>query len=84
MKAVRCSNGHWYDFEIYNRCPKCGQQGAIGDTIINYRPVDIDTDDSKTDILHKKEKSSSLAYGGEVKSSVEDNNDDKTVSIFEV
>jgi hypothetical protein len=25
MKAVRCSNGHWFDIETYNKCPHCGE-----------------------------------------------------------
>lgn len=25
MKAIRCSNGHWYDSETYDKCPHCGQ-----------------------------------------------------------
>ena len=25
MKAVRCSNGHWYDSETYDKCPHCGE-----------------------------------------------------------
>ena len=24
MKAIRCLNGHWYDSEIYDKCPHCG------------------------------------------------------------
>lgn len=25
MKAIRCVNGHWYDSELYDKCPHCGQ-----------------------------------------------------------
>ena len=32
MKAVRCSNGHWYDSETYDKCPHCGQTNTATQT----------------------------------------------------
>lgn len=29
MKAIRCSNGHWYDSETYDKCPHCGQPNSV-------------------------------------------------------
>lgn len=29
MKAIRCSNGHWYDSETYDKCPHCGQPNTV-------------------------------------------------------
>ena len=29
MKAIRCSNGHWYDEECYDKCPHCGQTSTV-------------------------------------------------------
>lgn len=29
MRAVRCSNGHWYDSEAYEKCPHCGQEQGV-------------------------------------------------------
>lgn len=25
MKAARCTNGHWYDADTYDKCPHCGE-----------------------------------------------------------
>ena len=31
MKAIRCANGHWYDSEMYDKCPYCGYSDSANE-----------------------------------------------------
>lgn len=89
MKAVRCSNGHWYDSETYDKCPHCGQPNAT-----------IQVDSNQTKIpekkgfgLFKKEKKnknavapavvqSNISVGGKANTNTSSTSDEVTERFF--
>lgn len=89
MKAIRCSNGHWYDSETYDKCPHCGQPTSVIVTVSNQD----EKAKKKGFSLFKKEKSNKKsvttttvdnaeATDSKVKSTASVTNDEVTERFF--
>ena len=76
MKLTRCVQGHFYDADMYEKCPHCGIN-------LSYSVSQVMTD-NRTIAMHCHDKTVSMPYLDDdiTVSGMELNSDDKTIGVY--